>query len=72
VTEGGIETRISKISGVLHRSMVTIRELSNFQSVFVPILTYGHARKYSVMAESVTSGASGIDWIYEKSPRRDT
>ena len=43
-----IDTRIGKADAVHYRSMVTKWELSNtaklsvFQSVFVPILAYGH------------------------------
>jgi len=57
-----IDTRIGKTNAVqreLYRSMVTKRELSNtaklsvFQSVFVPILAYGH--ESWVMIEKILS-----------------
>ena len=56
--------------------MVTKRELSNtvklsvFESVFVPILTYGH--ESWVMTERIYSGASARDGIFAKTSRCGT
>jgi len=74
-----IDSRIGKANAVLrelYRCVVTNRELSNTtklsvsKSVFVLTLTCGHG-SWIMTGKNISSGASGRDGIFAKSPRCD-